>query len=38
MNMIFMTGILEDRDAQMAGRSPDTCDQVRQSFERFEWH
>lgn len=37
MNVIFMSGIIEHRDAQMGGRSPDTCDQVRQSFARFEW-
>ncbi len=37
MNMLFMGGIMESRDAQMAGRSLDDCEQVRTSFSRFNW-
>jgi len=34
---LLMTGVVEARDAQRAGRSPDRCDQVRKSFSKIQW-
>lgn len=37
MNLVFMSGIIKSRDAQTAGRSPDSCAAVVRSFSRYEW-